>query len=208
MASPRNGLCAFFLFWLLQLVLFPLPLTAFTVISPLFPLFFQFGQFLPCWLRQRDIKFADKYQNYYKDLSMRVKNREVDLLIVVNMFLTGFDATTQNTLWADKNLKMHGLIQVYSRTNRILNSVNTYGNIVCFRELQRSTDDAIALFSDKNANGIVLLRSFADYYNGYEDDNGRYPPGYMDLITKLESEFPLDAEIVGEQAEKGFIPTF
>ena len=105
---------------------------------------------------------SDKFQNYYKDLSMRVKNREVDLLIVVNMFLTGFDATTLNTLWVDKNLKMHGLIQAYSRTNRILNSVKTYGNIVCFRDLQKATDDAIALFGDKNASGIVLLKSFND----------------------------------------------
>lgn len=151
---------------------------------------------------------ADKFQNYYKDLSMRVKNREVDLLIVVNMFLTGFDATTLNTLWVDKNLKMHGLIQAYSRTNRILNSVKTYGNIVCFRDLQQATDDAIALFGDKNANGIVLLRSFADYYSGYEDDNGRHHPGYVDLLAKLESEFPLDVEIVGEQAEKEFIRLF
>ena len=151
---------------------------------------------------------ADKFQNYYKDLSMRVKNREVDLLIVVNMFLTGFDATTLNTLWVDKSLKMHGLIQAYSRTNRILNSVKTYGNIVCFRDLQQATDDAIALFGDKNADGIVLLRSFADYYSGYEDDNGRHHPGYVDLIAKLGSEFPLDAEIVGEQAEKDFIRLF
>lgn len=151
---------------------------------------------------------SDKFQNYYKDLSMRVKNREVDLLIVVNMFLTGFDATTLNTLWVDKNLKMHGLIQAYSRTNRILNSVKTYGNIVCFRDLQQATDDAIALFGDKNANGIVLLRSFLDYYNGYEDDNGRYHPGYVDLIEKLESEFPLDTELVGEQTEKDFIRLF
>ena len=151
---------------------------------------------------------ADKFQNYYNDLSMRVKNREVDLLIVVNMFLTGFDATTLNTLWVDKNLKMHGLIQAYSRTNRILNSVKTYGNIVCFRDLQQATDDAIALFGDKNANGIVLLRSFADYYNGYEDDNGRHHPGYVDLIAKLESEFSLGAEIVGDQAEKNFIRLF
>ena len=151
---------------------------------------------------------ADKFQNYYKDLSIRVKNREVDLLIVVNMFLTGFDATTLNTLWVDKNLKMHGLIQAYSRTNRILNSVKTYGNIVCFRELQQPIDDAIALFGDKNANGIVLLRSFADYYSGYEDDNGRHHPGYVDLLAKLESEFPLNTEIVGEQAEKDFIRLF
>ena len=91
---------------------------------------------------------SDKFQNYYKDLSQRMKNREIDLLIVVNMFLTGFDATTLNTLWVDKNLKMHGLIQAFSRTNRILNSVKTYGNIVCFRDLQEATDEAIALFGD------------------------------------------------------------
>lgn len=151
---------------------------------------------------------ANKFQNYYKDLSMRVKNREVDLLIVVNMFLTGFDATTLNTLWVDKNLKMHGLIQAYSRTNRILNSVKTYGNIVCFRDLQQVTEDAIALFGDKNANGIVLLRSFEDYYSGYEDEKGRYHPGYVDLVQRLEVEFPLGVDIVGEEAEKEFIRLF
>ena len=151
---------------------------------------------------------SDKFQNYYKDLSMRVKNREVDLLIVVNMFLTGFDATTLNTLWVDKNLKMHGLIQAYSRTNRILNSVKTYGNIVCFRDLQKATDDAIALFGDKNASGIVLLKSFDDYLNGYEDNDGKYHPGYVDLLEKLETEYPLGTPIVGEQAEKDFIKLF
>jgi type I restriction enzyme R subunit len=151
---------------------------------------------------------ADKFQNYYKDLSMRVKNREVDLLIVVNMFLTGFDATTLNTLWVDKNLKMHGLIQAYSRTNRILNSVKTYGNIVCFRDLQKATDDAIALFGDKNASGIVLLKSFNDYWNGYKDENGQYHAGYTDLLTALETNYPLDTPIVGEEAEKEFIKLF
>ena len=89
------------------------------------------------------------------------------------MFLTGFDATTLNTLWVDKNLKQHGLIQAYSRTNRILNSVKSYGNIVCFRDLQQQTNDAIALFGDKNATGIVLLKSYEDYYYGYEDDKGK-----------------------------------
>ncbi|MBP3302638.1 MAG: type I restriction endonuclease subunit R [Opitutales bacterium] len=151
---------------------------------------------------------SDKFQNYYKDLSMRVKRREVDLLIVVNMFLTGFDATTLNTLWVDKNLKMHGLIQAYSRTNRILNSVKTYGNIVCFRDLQKATDDAIALFGDRNASGIVLLKSFDDYWNGYEDNNGKYHPGYIELLEKLNAEFPLGSEIVGERAEKNFIRLF
>ena len=151
---------------------------------------------------------SDKFQNYYKDLSMRVKNREVDLLIVVNMFLTGFDATTLNTLWVDKNLKMHGLIQAYSRTNRILNSVKTYGNIVCFRDLQKATDDAIALFGDKNARGIVLLKSFNDYWFGYDDENGKHRPGYIELLEKLESKYPLGTPIVGEQAEKDFIKLF
>lgn len=151
---------------------------------------------------------ADGFQNYYKDLSMRVKNREVDLVIVVNMFLTGFDATTLNTLWVDKNLKMHGLIQAYSRTNRILNSVKTYGNIVCFRDLQKATDDAIALFGDKNASGIVLLKSFNDYWNGYEDNDGKHHQGYTELLETLEVEYPLGSRIIGEQAEKNFIKLF
>ena len=102
---------------------------------------------------------SDKFQNYYKDLSLRMKRREIDLLVVVNMFLTGFDATTLNTLWVDKNLREHGLIQSFSRTNRILNSVKTFGNIVCFRNLQKETDDAIALFGDKDAGSIVLLKT-------------------------------------------------
>lgn len=151
---------------------------------------------------------SDKFQNYYKDLSMRVKQREVDLLIVVNMFLTGFDATTLNTLWVDKNLKMHGLIQAYSRTNRILNSVKTFGNIVCFRDLEQATDDAIALFGDKNANGIVRLKRFCDYWNGYEDHAGRRQPGYVELLEKLRTEYPLDVEIDGEQEEKAFIKLY
>lgn len=124
------------------------------------------------------------FQDYYKDLSDKVKKREVDLLIVVNMFLTGFDATTLNTLWVDKNLKQHGLIQAFSRTNRILNSVKSYGNIVCFRDLQEETNDAIALFGDKNASGIVLLRSFEDYYYGYDDDK-KHIMGYEEKISQL-----------------------
>ena len=126
---------------------------------------------------------GDKFQNYYKDVSLRMKNKELDLLIVVNMFLTGFDATTLNTLWVDKNLKMHGLIQAYSRTNRILNSIKVFGNIVCFRNLQKRTDDAISLFGDKEAGGIVLMRGYKDYYFGYEDADGKYHPGYQDMIT-------------------------
>lgn len=145
------------------------------------------------------------FQDYYKDLSDKVKHREIDLLIVVNMFLTGFDATTLNTLWVDKNLKQHGLIQAYSRTNRILNSVKTYGNIVCFRNLQDATNDAIALFGDKNATGIVLLKSYEDYYYGYEDNNGKKQIGYEERIAMLLQKYPLRVQIVGEKAEKDFI---
>lgn len=155
---------------------------------------------------------SDKFQNYYKDLSERMKNREIDLLIVVNMFLTGFDATTLNTLWVDKNLKQHGLIQAYSRTNRILNSVKTFGNIVCFRDLQKETDEAIALFGDKDAGGIVLLKKYEDYYNGFDEEkpNGesRHHEGYRELIDGLLTRFPLGQQIVGEEDEKSFIVLF
>ena len=152
---------------------------------------------------------SQKFPNYYKDVSLRMKNKDIDLLIVVNMFLTGFDATTLNTLWVDKNLKMHGLIQAYSRTNRILNSIKTFGNIVCFRNLQKRTDDAIALFGDREAGGIVLMRGFKDYYYGYKDDNGNYHQGYVDMIENLVSQFPVEQErIEGEKAQKDFIVLF
>ena len=152
---------------------------------------------------------SDKFQNYYKDVSLRMKNKELDLLIVVNMFLTGFDATTLNTLWVDKNLKMHGLIQAFSRTNRILNSIKTFGNIVCFRNLQKRTDDAISLFGDKEAGGIVLLRGYNDYYYGFEDDDGKVKPGYVDMLEELTTKFPLTEErITGEQNQKDFIILF
>ncbi|HBC31919.1 MAG TPA: DEAD/DEAH box helicase [Clostridiales bacterium] len=147
---------------------------------------------------------SDKFQNYYKDLSLRVKNREVDLLIVVNMFLTGFDATTLNTLWVDKNLRQHGLIQAFSRTNRILNSVKTFGNIICFRDLKEETDRAIALFGNKDAGGIVLLKTYEEYYNGY-NDKGEHKPGYSELISNLTSQYPLGEPIIGEEAQKDFI---
>ena len=152
---------------------------------------------------------SEKFQNYYKDVSLRMKNREIDLLIVVNMFLTGFDATTLNTLWVDKNLKMHGLIQAYSRTNRILNSIKTFGNIVCFRNLQKRTDSAISLFGDKNASGIVMLRPYQDYYYGYNDKDGVHKQGYVELINELTSMFPLtEPRIIGEQNQKDFISLF
>ncbi|HQE68497.1 MAG TPA: type I restriction endonuclease subunit R, partial [Rectinema sp.] len=151
---------------------------------------------------------ADKFENYYKDLSLRVKKREVDLLVVVNMFLTGFDATTLNTLWVDKNLRLHGLLQAFSRTNRILNSVKTYGNIVCFRNLQKETDEAIALFGDKDAGSIVLLKDYDSYYHGYNDEHGKHQPGYIELIEELQTKFPLGQAITGEARQKEFIKLY
>ena len=169
-------------------------------------------EFLDFAIAEYNKKFKTNYssdnkgfQDYYKDLSDRVKHREIDLLIVVNMFLTGFDATTLNTLWVDKNLKQHGLIQAYSRTNRILNCVKSYGNIVCFRDLQEQTNDAIALFGDKDASGIVLLKSYEDYYYGYEDDKGKYQKGYEERIAELIQKYPLGEQIIGEEAKKDFI---
>lgn len=140
---------------------------------------------------------SDRFENYYKDLSMRLKNRDLDLVIVVNMFLTGFDATTLNTLFVDKNLRAHGLIQAYSRTNRILNSVKTYGNIVTFRDLEQQTNDAIALFGNKDARGIVLLKPYADYYSEYSSK-----------VAELLARFPLGVPIIGESLQKEFIALF
>ena len=125
------------------------------------------------------------------------------------MFLTGFDATTLNTLWVDKNLKLHGLIQAFSRTNRILNSVKTFGNIVCFRNLQKRVDTAISLFGDRDAGGIVLLRSFDDYYRGYEDRDGRHVPGYEETVGRLKSDFPVaEQRLTGEKRKKDFVGLF
>ncbi|VEI13286.1 type I restriction endonuclease subunit R [Trueperella bialowiezensis] len=137
------------------------------------------------------------FENYYKDVSLRMKNRELDLLIVVNMFLTGFDATTLNTLWVDKNLRQHGLIQAFSRTNRILNSVKTYGNIVCYRNLEEETNAALALFGNKDAAGIVLLKPYAEYYGEYEAK-----------VAELLERFPLGGRIEGEDNQKQFVGLF
>ena len=150
---------------------------------------------------------SDKFQNYYKNVSERVKNREIDILIVVNMFLTGFDATTLNTLWVDKNLRLHGLLQAYSRTNRILNSIKTFGNIVCFRNLEEATNESIALFGDKEARGIVLLKAYDDYYNGYKD-GGKEVRGYKSLVEELQGKFPVGEPISGEQNQKDFIKLY
>lgn len=140
---------------------------------------------------------ADRFQNYYKDLSLKLKQREIDLVIVVNMFLTGFDATTLNTLFVDKNLRAHGLIQAYSRTNRILNSVKTYGNVVSFRDLEDQTNDAIALFGNKDARGVVLLKPYGEYYNDYAD-----------RVIELLYTFPAGEPIIGESAQNDFIALF
>lgn len=150
---------------------------------------------------------SDKFQNYYKDVSERVKKREIDLLIVVNMFLTGFDATTLNTLWVDKNLRLHGLLQAYSRTNRILNSVKVFGNIVCFRNLEDATNESIALFGDKEAGGVVILKTYDEYYNGYKNGD-KDVRGYASLVSELLEKYPLGEPIIGEQNQKDFIKLY
>ncbi len=150
---------------------------------------------------------SDKFQNYYKDVSQRVKDREIDVLIVVNMFLTGFDATTLNTLWIDKNLRLHGLLQAFSRTNRILNTIKTFGNIVCFRNLEKKTNEAISLFGDKEASGIVLLKTFDEYYNGYKDED-KEVKWYKILVKELQEKFPLWEMIVWEKNQKDFIKLY
>lgn len=149
----------------------------------------------------------EKFQSYYKDVSMRMKNKELDILIVVNMFLTGFDAPTLNTLWIDKWVKMHGLIQTFSRTNRILNSIKTCGQIVTFRPLKKRLDEAISLFSDNQATGIILLRSFNDYYYGYEYHN-RYNKGYIDLLDILSNNFKPNKRLDKEEDKIEFIKLF
>lgn len=153
---------------------------------------------------------AEKFANYYKDISKRLKEREIDLVIVVNMFLTGFDATTLNTLWVDKNLKYHGLLQAYSRTNRILNAVKTFGNIVCFRDLKEATDKSLMLFGDENAQKMVFLRSFEEYYYGY-DENGTYHKCYAELVESLRADFALEhilEKLPLQTQQKAFIELF
>jgi len=151
---------------------------------------------------------GDNFQSYYKDVSLRMKNKEIDILIVVGMFLTGFDAKTLNTLWVDKNLKLHGLLQAYSRTNRILNAVKDCGNIVCFRDLKEATDESMRIFGDPNAKGMVFMKSFEEYYSkGYEDAKGRRHDSYITLIERLMREFPLEqmGNILDEEKKKAFI---
>lgn len=152
---------------------------------------------------------GDSFQSYYKDISLRMKNKQIDLLIVVGMFLTGFDAKTLNTLWVDKNLKLHGLLQAYSRTNRILNAVKDCGNIVCFRDLEKATNKSLAIFGDENnASGIVFMKPFEDYYSkGYEDERGKWHEPYTELIRQLLEDFPVEqmVDVIDEEEKKTFI---
>ncbi|KLI41327.1 type I restriction endonuclease subunit R [Brachyspira hyodysenteriae] len=149
----------------------------------------------------------EKFENYYRDVSLQMKNNRIDILIVVNMFLTGFDAPTLNTLWVDKRLKMHGLIQAFSRTNRILNSVKTFGNIVSFMNLEENTNKALSVFGDKDANSIALLKTYKDYFNGY-DENGEHVLGYTEIVDLLKTKFPINEAIVTEEDKKLFIKLF
>ena len=149
------------------------------------------------------------FENYYKDLSSRVRNKEVDLLIVVGMFLTGFDAPTMNTLFVDKNLRYHGLIQAFSRTNRILNKMKAFGNIVCFRNLEKATKDAIKLFGDENSINVIIERSYDDYINGFKDeDTGVVFKGYKELCEEMIGKFPDPTEIKLDKDKKEFVKLF
>lgn len=152
---------------------------------------------------------GNEFQNYYKDLSQRVKNKEVDLLIVVGMFLTGFDAPTLNTLFVDKNLRYHGLIQAFSRTNRILNKVKAFGNIVCFRDLQQATEDAIKTFGDENSVNVILEKSYSEYIEGFKDEEtGRFVKGYKDLCNEIICKFPDPTSIILDSEKKEFAELF
>ncbi len=148
------------------------------------------------------------FQNYYRDISRRVKNKDIDLLIVVGMFLTGFDAPTLNTLFVDKNLRYHGLIQAYSRTNRILSKVKPFGNIVCFRDLEKATDEAIRKFGDENSADIILEKSFKEYMDGYYDLNGNFKEGYIGICSKILVNFEDPTKIQTEEQKAQFVKIF
>ena len=152
---------------------------------------------------------SNGFQNYYRDLAKRVKSKEVDLLIVVGMFLTGFDAPTLNTLFVDKNLRYHGLMQAYSRTNRIYDATKTFGNLVTFRDLEKATIDAITLFGDKNTKNVVLEKSYKEYMEGFTDlVTGEARRGFMDVVTELEQRFPDPSAIETEADKKSFVKLF
>ncbi|WP_428409029.1 type I restriction endonuclease subunit R, EcoR124 family, partial [Phaeodactylibacter xiamenensis] len=152
---------------------------------------------------------SKEFQNYYRDLAKRVKNKEVDLLIVVGMFLTGFDAPTLNTLFVDKNLRYHGLMQAFSRTNRIYDATKTFGNIVTFRDLEKATIDAITLFGDRNTKNVVLEKSYKEYLEGFTDiATGKARRGYIEVVNELNEKFPDPDEIIRESDKKEFVKLF
>jgi type I restriction enzyme R subunit len=152
---------------------------------------------------------SNGFQNYYRDLAKQVKAKEIDLLIVVGMFLTGFDAPTLNTLFVDKNLRYHGLMQAYSRTNRIFDATKTFGNIVTFRDLEQATIDAITLFGDKNTRNVVLEKSYKEYMEGFTDVlTGEARRGFVDVVRELEQRFPDPAAIEKESDKKAFVKLF
>ncbi|EMS89945.1 type I restriction endonuclease subunit R [Leptospira noguchii] len=152
---------------------------------------------------------SNKFQNYYRDLAEKVKNREIDLLIVVGMFLTGFDAPTMNTLFVDKNLRYHGLLQAYSRTNRIYDATKTFGNIVTFRDLEKATVEAITLYGDKNTKNVVLEKSYKEYMEGFTDlVTGEARRGYVDVVAELQQRFPNPETIEKETDKKAFVKLF
>ena len=152
---------------------------------------------------------SNEFQNYYRDLAKRVKNKEIDLVIVVGMFLTGFDAPTLNTIFVDKNLRYHGLIQAFSRTNRIYDATKTFGNIVTFRDLEKATIDAITLFGDKNTANVVLEKSYKEYLEGFTDiATGEARRGFIDVVKELNEKFPNPEEIVKEKDKKEFAKLF
>lgn len=152
---------------------------------------------------------SKEFQNYYRDLAKRVKNQDIDLVIVVGMFLTGFDAPMLNTLFVDKNLRYHGLMQAFSRTNRIYDATKTFGNIVTFRDLEQATVDAITLFGDKNTKNVVLEKSYEEYLKGFTDiATGDARKGYIDIVKELKAQFPQPDEIVTEADKKAFVKIF
>jgi len=152
---------------------------------------------------------SGSFQNYYRDLAKRMKNKEVDLLVVVGMFLTGFDAPTLNTIFVDKNLRYHGLIQAFSRTNRIYDATKTFGNIVTFRDLEKATIDAITIFGDKNTRNVVLEKSYKEYMEGFTDiATGEARRGYVDVVKELKERFPTPDEIITEKDKKDFVKLF
>ena len=161
---------------------------------------------------KQSFDISSGFDQYYKDISLKTKNKELDILIVVNMFLTGFDAPQLNTLWVDKNLKYHGLLQAFSRTNRILNSVKSFGQIVTFRNIEQDVNDSLELFSNKNTRGIIILKSYEDYMEGYQDQDGNNKQGFVEIVQTLKDKFPLInnriPEIKSESEKRDFALLF